>query len=72
MKATLAIEGMHCTSCAMTIDEELEDLPGVMRAKTSYAKATSDVEYDPEDVAVEALVGAVKAAGYNATIRVAK
>lgn len=44
MKVTLAIEGMHCTSCAMTIDEELEDLPGVKRAKTSYARerATSN------------------------------
>lgn len=72
MTTTLAIEGMHCTSCAMTIDEELEDLPGVKRAKTSYAKATSDVEYDPEAVTVEALIGAVKGAGYTATIRVAK
>ena len=72
MKVTLAIEGMHCTSCAMTIDEELEDLPGVKRAKTSYARGTSDVEYDPDAVAVEALVGAVKAAGYTAALRSAK
>jgi len=56
----------------MTIDEELEDLPGVKRAKTSYARGTSDVEYDPDAVAVEALVGAVKAAGYTAALRSAK
>lgn len=69
MKATLAIGGMQCTSCAMTVDEELEELPGVRRAKTSYAKATSEVEYDPATVGIEALVGAVQAAGYTATIK---
>lgn len=71
MKTTLAIEGMHCTSCAMTIDEELEDLTGVKRAKTSYARATSEVEHDPEAVGLEALIAAVRAAGYTATIRAA-
>lgn len=55
----------------MTIDEELEDLTGVKRAKTSYARATSEVEHDPEAVGVEALIAAVRAAGYTASIRAA-
>ena len=35
---TLKIVGMHCTSCAMNIDFELEDIKGVKEASTNYAK----------------------------------
>ena len=37
-KLVLKIKGMHCTSCAMNIDGELEDTKGVKEANTSYAK----------------------------------
>ena len=37
-KIKLQIQGMHCSSCAMNIDFDLEDLDGVKSAKTSYAK----------------------------------
>ncbi len=69
MKTTLVIEGMHCTSCAMSIDEELEEVHGVKRAKTSYAKQAAEVEYDPALASIDALVQAVSAAGYHATPR---
>ncbi len=36
LKQKLTIIGMHCTSCAMTIDGDLEDfVEGVKNAKTS-------------------------------------
>ena len=44
----LSIEGMHCTSCAMNIDGELEDLKGVEEASTNYAKSISQVSYNPD------------------------
>lgn len=37
-KIKLKIDGMHCTSCAMTIDMDLENLEGVKQSQTSYAK----------------------------------
>lgn len=37
-KQKLLIRGMHCSSCAMTIDEELEELEGVAEARTSFRK----------------------------------
>lgn len=49
------IDGMYCTSCSMNIDGELEDLDGVISADTSYAKAITKVEYDPEKVSKEKL-----------------
>lgn len=66
MKTTLAIKGMHCSSCAMSIDEELEEVPGVTRAKTSYARQRSEVEYDPNEATFETLIAAVVRAGYEA------
>ncbi|GAB2539064.1 heavy-metal-associated domain-containing protein [Nocardia heshunensis] len=58
------VEGMHCGSCAMLIDDTLEDLPGVHRASTSKRKSTTTVEVDNATVAD--IVAAVTALGYTA------
>ncbi len=62
-KRTFHIDGMHCVSCAMLIEGELEDR-GVSAA-CSFAKATVDVEYDPTKVTEDVIKQAVKAAGYT-------
>ena len=69
MKTIVRITGMHCSSCALSIDDGLEELVGVKRAKTSYAKQQSEVEFDPEVVTEAALIAAVQAAGYQAVLR---
>lgn len=60
---------MHCVSCAMNIDGELEDAPGVASAITNYAKAETKVEFDEGKVSVDNLLEAVKRAGYNAEVK---
>ena len=62
---TFKIDGMHCTSCSMNIDGELEDTDGVIGAQTSYANATTKVNYDPEKVDTEKLEAVIKSAGYS-------
>lgn len=64
-KKTFIIDGMHCTSCAMMIDGELEDLDGVNCAATNYAKCECEVEYDEAKVQDEHIIGAIKKAGYT-------
>lgn len=66
MKTTLTIEGMHCGACAMNLDDALEDLDGVRRSKTSYARASTKIEYDETQVTLEALQGIVSDLGYKA------
>lgn len=44
---TLKLSGLHCSSCSLNIDSELEDLPGIISASTSYAKQESVITYDP-------------------------
>ncbi|MFD6967958.1 cation transporter [Streptomyces sp. NPDC059979] len=64
----LRIEGMHCSSCVLLIDEELEELPGVRSARTSLRDARTVVLLDqPGAVHTGELIAAVERAGYRAT-----
>ena len=62
----LKIEDMHCSSCAISIDMDLEDLKGVKSARTSYAKQECEVEYIGEHVTEEILIVQIKKTGYKA------
>ena len=59
---------MHCTSCSMNIDFDLEDLEGVKTAKTNYAKQVTEIEFDEAKVREEMLVETIKKTGYQAEI----
>ncbi len=59
---------MHCTSCAMNIDFDLEDLEGIKSAKTSYAKQESEVEFYEGKVRLEKIIETIKKTGYNAQV----
>lgn len=65
-KKTFKIVGMHCTSCAINIDGELEDTEGVVSSNTSYAKQQVEVEFDAGKVSEKNILNAVKRAGYTA------
>lgn len=56
----LNIFGMHCTSCAMNIDGELEDTEGVKESKTNYAKQVTEVTFDPEIVSVDKMISIIR------------
>lgn len=64
---TYRVEGMHCTSCAMSVDFALEDVEGVESSKTTYATATAEVAYDEARVDEAAILDAIRAAGYVPT-----
>lgn len=58
---------MHCTSCAILIDTVLEELPGVKSAKTSYAEAKVEVEFDETQVNLPKMLEVIKNEGYDVT-----
>lgn len=66
MKQRLQVHGMHCASCAMLIDDELEELEGVKASSTSYARQRTDVDFDESRVGVQQLVGKIAELGYDA------
>lgn len=65
-KVIFKIIGMHCTACAMNIDGELEDTGKVKSSKTNYAKAHTEVEFDPKDITEKEIVEIIKKTGYTA------
>ncbi|MFA5932889.1 MAG: heavy-metal-associated domain-containing protein [Microgenomates group bacterium] len=67
IKKVYKIDGMHCTSCAMTIEMDLEDLEGVINVKTSYAKGETEVEFDSSKVTEETILETIKKDGYAAS-----
>jgi Cu+-exporting ATPase len=68
-KLKLKIDGMHCTSCAMNIDGELEDTDDVRSSSTNYAKGEAEVEYDEEKVKPEDIIKTIEKTGYKAFIQ---
>ena len=64
-KKVLKIDGMHCVSCTMLVDGDLEDLKGVKSAKTNFAKASCEVEFDEKEVNIEKIVKTVHGTGYK-------
>lgn len=66
VKKKFKIEGMHCSSCALTIDMDLEDLEGIKKARTSYAKSELEIEFEQDKINDEQISETVKKAGYTA------
>lgn len=60
-----SIDGMHCVSCSLNIDIALEDVDGVLEAKTSYAKSKTSVSFDPTKTAISELKKIIEGAGYT-------
>lgn len=67
-KINLNIEGMHCSSCAMNIDFDLEDLPGIKTAKTNYAKQKCEVELEENRITTEEVLKQITKTGYKAKL----
>ena len=66
-RVDLALEGMTCAACANRIERKLNKLDGV-DASVNYATEQAAVSFDPAQVAVSDLLGAVEAAGYRAAL----
>jgi len=64
-KVTFSLKGMHCASCAATIESSLGSVAGVSKATVNFATEKAYVEYDPEKVTIQSLEKAVRDAGYD-------
>lgn len=64
----LNLKGLHCTSCIMNIEGELEDTPGIKKVSASYAKSEAEVTFDETAVSVEKILNIIEKLGYGATV----
>ncbi|MGH8630993.1 MAG: heavy metal translocating P-type ATPase, partial [Burkholderiales bacterium] len=61
----LPIVGLKKDGRRQAVETALRDVPGVRAAKVNVGSGMALVEYDPRAATTEALVGAVKSAGYR-------
>lgn len=64
-KADLKITGMHCATCAISVEEALAAVQDVDAAQVNFGTETARVVYDPAKVSLEKLEAAVRDAGYD-------
>jgi len=67
-KATLYVSGMHCASCSLIISKALSKKEGVKEANVNFSTSKATVEFDETKIKEEALIAAVKGAGYGASL----
>lgn len=63
---TFRIDGMHCGSCPLLIDDALEDLPGVHRTQTTMKAGRSTVELDVTKTSPREIIRTIEQLGYRA------
>ena len=77
-KHSIKIGGMHCASCAQTIEKNLKKLKGVKNVNVNFATETANIEYDSKiihDIDIEKTVEktgykVIKAAGNELNLKV--
>jgi copper chaperone len=62
----LKIGGMTCDGCARSVSNVLRALPGVLTADVSLTQGQATVSFDPAQVSVESMRGAIEDAGFEA------
>ena len=45
-KASIKILGMHCASCALTIEKNIKKEKGIKKVSVNYANTKAYIEYD--------------------------
>lgn len=63
-----SVTGMGCADCTRHIDGVLSNIPGVVKASTSFEKAHTTVSYDPKRTSADSLKNKINQIGYRATV----
>ena len=65
----LAVPGMTCASCPITVKQALVKVQGVEKAQATFEKREAVVTYDDSKTNVEKLMEATRNAGYPSTVK---
>ncbi len=64
-RIVLNIGGMHCVTCAQTIEKRLPNLKGIIDASINFAAEKAIIDYDPDLVDQKAIEDAIVEVGYK-------
>ena len=65
-ESSVVIEGMRCAACALTVEDALRAVPGVLQAEVSAGSQRAQVRWAADQVLPSRWMQAVQAAGYRA------
>lgn len=65
---TFRVEGMHCASCGLLIDDTLTDLPGVRRSDTTVRTGVCTVDVHAGHCSPEGVISTIGELGYSARL----
>jgi Cu2+-exporting ATPase len=65
-EASLILQGVRCTACLWLIEQVLSRALGILRVEVNYATRRARLGWDPAKTSLAALVGALRAVGYDA------
>jgi len=66
---TLAVPGMYCATCPITVKGSLSAVPGVDKVTVSLVEKTAVVTFDDAKTDVPALINATTKAGYPSALK---
>lgn len=61
----LRIVGLDCVSCSRVINRALENVAGVKNVGVAYMMDLALVDYDPNIITKDEIVGIIKKTGYD-------
>jgi Cu+-exporting ATPase len=64
-RIVLDIGGMHCATCAQTIEKRLPKLKGIIYASINFAAEKAIIDYNPDVVDQKAIEDAISEVGYK-------
>ena len=64
-KITVRISGMHCASCAVSIEQNIRALPGVANISVNYTQEEAEITYNTDQIAEQQLVSTITRLGYR-------
>src|SRR3989338_11317305 len=62
----IGVSGMHCASCANTIEKKLSKEKGVINARVNFANEKAIVQYEPGKTDEKSITDAINKTGYKA------
>ena len=65
-KKNLDIEGMHCASCALLIENQLKKIRGIQQANINFSAEKATITFDEDKVNLVEIQEAIKRLGYIA------
>lgn len=66
IRTKLRSDELSCPSCVPKIESALQALPGVTKAEVKFASGRIEVDHDPAQTDVAALVNSIAKTGYTA------